>query len=89
LRDDIRAPIALHHPSIVNNASALALLQEEELESRKRFSTWKSESMDYSKFASKGFSGHEKAKPSLKKEEPKKFDKPATDSKCSYAIQKS
>jgi hypothetical protein len=38
LKDEIRALIALHHPKNVDTASALALLQEEELESKRRTS---------------------------------------------------
>lgn len=36
LREEIRAPIALHRPRDVDTASALALLQEEELNSIKQ-----------------------------------------------------
>ena len=49
LRDEIRAPVALHRPSNVDIASALALLQEQEMESHSRLAPWKSESRDFVK----------------------------------------
>ena len=36
LKEEIRAPISLHRPTEVDAASALALLQEQELENAKK-----------------------------------------------------
>jgi hypothetical protein len=49
LRDDIRAAIALHRPTNVDIASALALLQEEELNQSKSRLYNKEFSQSYSK----------------------------------------
>jgi len=56
LREDIRAPIALHHPKDVDTASALALLQEEELESHSRIVGSHSVSKDQGKSTGRVFS---------------------------------
>jgi hypothetical protein len=78
LKDEIRAPIALHRPKDVDTASALALLQEEELEARKRGYPL---NKDSAKPNSKGFSAWEKNKSLSKKEDTRKADKTPGDEK--------
>jgi hypothetical protein len=75
LKDDIRAPIALHRPSTVDTASALALLQEEELEFRRRYHSSKHDYKDPSKPSSRDFTTGDKAKISQKKDDVKRGDK--------------
>lgn len=58
LKEEIRGPIALHRPKDIDTASALALLQEEELENSKRKSGFR----DTSKASFRTFSTPEKAK---------------------------
>jgi len=65
----------LHRPKDVDTASALALLQEEELESRKRVAGKHDQS------SSRVFSTFDKAKSAYKRDELKKTDKSANDSK--------
>jgi hypothetical protein len=72
LKEEIRAPIALHRPRDVDTASALALLQEEELESRRRSFTSKHDYKEHSKPSSKDFTVGEKFKAMMKREDPKK-----------------
>jgi hypothetical protein len=74
LKDEIRALIALHRPKDVDTASALALLQEEELESRRRLSYSKVDIRE-GKSSSRIFSTGNKTKPSFKKDEVKKSEK--------------
>ncbi|CAN6326944.1 unnamed protein product [Urochloa humidicola] len=81
LRDDIRAPIALHRPKDVDTAASLALLQEEEVESQKRNSPPKSEHKDPLKTSSKVFTADEKIRTSYKKEDGKKKEKSTGESK--------
>ncbi|CAN6252343.1 unnamed protein product [Urochloa humidicola] len=81
LRNEICAPLALHRPKNVDTASALALLQEEELESQKKQHLLKNENKDSSKSGSWGFSASEKSRAPYKKEEVKKGDKSVGDSK--------
>jgi hypothetical protein len=71
LKEEIRAPIALHRPKDVDTASALALLQEEELEARRRHSSGRSEIKDFGKLNSKVFSAGDKSKAATKREEVK------------------
>jgi len=78
LKDDIRSMITLHRPSTVDTASALALLQEEELAKSKSLFTSKSESRDQHKGVHRaGFSQDKgKPRPELKPvEDPKRPDK--------------
>jgi len=74
LKDEISAPIALHCPATVDTASALALLQEEELEKAKMKRTYRHDFRDIHKAGSKGFTTNDIAKSSMKKEELKKTD---------------
>ena len=62
LNDEIRAPIALHRPSTVDTASALALLQEEELECQRRQAVLKLAHKDLGKTGSRVFSANDKSK---------------------------
>ena len=55
LKEDIRAPIALHRPKDVDTASALALLQEEELEFRQHQLGGRSDNREQSRPGSKVF----------------------------------
>src|SRR5438128_12603570 len=71
LKEEIRAAITLHHPQDVDTASALALLQEHELE----ISMKKSFNKDFGKGVSKGFSDPDKPKFGFKKDDHKKQDK--------------
>lgn len=59
LKEEIRVAIALHRPSDVDTASALALLQEEEIESSKK----RLGSRDTGKHSFKSFSPVERQKP--------------------------
>ncbi|WVZ61926.1 hypothetical protein U9M48_011733 [Paspalum notatum var. saurae] len=81
LREDIRAPIALHRPKDVDTASALALLQEEELENVKKKTVQKGDSKDFSKFGQKWTA--EKFKATPRKEESTKVEKAPFDEKLS------
>jgi len=81
LKEDIRAPIALHRPKNVDTASALALLQEEELESRKCLALGRAETRETTRPGSKVFSALDRSKSFHKKEEPKKPDQTQGDSK--------
>ncbi|WVZ58303.1 LOW QUALITY PROTEIN: hypothetical protein U9M48_008586, partial [Paspalum notatum var. saurae] len=81
LREDIRAPIALHRPKDVDTASALALLQEEELENVKKKTVQKGDSKDFSKFGQKWTA--EKFKSTPRKEESTKVEKDPFDEKLS------
>jgi hypothetical protein len=67
LKEEIRAPIALYQPKNVDTTSALALLQEEEVESRRKHTSHKHENKDLSKSGSKGFTASDKAKTPVKK----------------------
>jgi len=83
LNEDIRSAIALHRPSNVQEASALALLQEEELTHSSRKGT----SRDNGKFSSRSFFQTDKPKSaSLDKSDkhstlPSKGEKQASDDK--------
>jgi hypothetical protein len=74
LKDEIRAPIALHRPKNVDIASYLALLQKEELESRRMLSYSKVDIKE-GKSSSRVFSARDKTKFIFKKDEVKKSDK--------------
>jgi len=63
LKDDIRAPITLHRPKNVDTASALALLQEQELENAKKLSP----KTDTSRAGSRVFTATDKSKPGFHK----------------------
>jgi hypothetical protein len=80
LKDEICAPMALHQPKDVDTASALALLQEEELEARKRCYPLNKGS---AKPSIKGFSAWEKNKSLSKKEDTRKADNTPRDEKIS------
>jgi hypothetical protein len=81
LKEEIRAPIALHRPNSVDTASALALLQEEELNSSRRTQPFKYDAHEFGKSSSWVCSASDKAKSSFTKNEPKKLEKPAVDEK--------
>jgi hypothetical protein len=81
LKEEIRAPIALHRPDNMDTANALALLQEEEVEAARRKPTVKTEHKDFSKSGSWGFSTSEKTKASYKQEDSKAGDKSASHEK--------
>jgi hypothetical protein len=81
LKDEIRAPIALHCPKDVDTASALALLQQEELDCRRRASVYKNELKDLNKTSSRVFTAGDKVKANLKKEDIRKLDKATGDEK--------
>lgn len=66
-KDEIRAPIALHRSKDVDTASALALLQEEEIESQRRSSCSTADSKESGKPSSKVFIAGDKNKTSYKK----------------------
>jgi len=72
LRDDIRAPIALHRPKDVATASSLALLQEEEVDSRIKLPNSRADSKDSGKSGSKVFSTMDKPRSQFKKDDTKK-----------------
>lgn len=74
LKEEIRAPIALHRPPNLDTASALALLQEEELEACRRKQVFRGENRDFGKSGSRAFTTPDKAKGLSKKEEVKKAD---------------
>ncbi|KAG2577003.1 hypothetical protein PVAP13_6NG073760 [Panicum virgatum] len=57
-----QAPIALHRPSTVDTASALALLQEEELECQRRQAVLKPAHKDLGKSGSQVFSANDKSR---------------------------
>jgi hypothetical protein len=80
LKDEIRAPIALHRPTTVDTTSALALLQEEELESPKHH-YGKHEQKDLPKPSNRVFTARDKAKAPFKKDELKKPGKTIGDEK--------
>uniref|UniRef100_A0A0A9DEA6 Retrotransposon gag domain-containing protein n=1 Tax=Arundo donax TaxID=35708 RepID=A0A0A9DEA6_ARUDO len=79
LREDIRAPIALHRPKDVDTASVLALLQEEELEATKKKLGAKSESKEFNKSSSWVFTTSEKSKLGVKRDDIKKPEKSPLD----------
>ena len=81
LRDDIRAPIALHRPKDVATASSLALLQEEEVDSRIKLPNSRADSKDSGKSGSKVFSTMDKPRSQFKKDDTKKPDKAVVDDK--------
>lgn len=80
MKEEICAPITLHHPTTVDAASSLALLQEEELQSNKKRPWGKSDGKDY-KAGSKGFTTNDSIKPAFKKEEFNKSDRAVLDEK--------
>lgn len=74
LREDNRAPTALHHPKNVDTASALALLQEEEIGNSKRKVCYSTDHRDVSRQHNK-LSWSEKGKSLLRKEDSGSVDK--------------
>lgn len=62
LKEEIRAPIALHRPPNSDTASALALLQEEEVEASRRKNWSRAENRDVGKPCSKAFTALDKTK---------------------------
>lgn len=85
LRDDIRSPIALHRPKDVVTASSLALLQEEEVESRGKVSISRSDVKDSGKSGSKVFTISDKSRSQFK-EDTRKVDKSGVDDKWSALL---
>ena len=81
LKEEIRAPIALHRPTTVDTASALALLQEEELDSHRKLSSSRFPTKDFGKSSSKVFSATDKPKISTNPDDTKKGDKSSVDAK--------
>jgi hypothetical protein len=77
LKEEIRAPIALHQPKNVDTASALALLQEEEVEASKAKYAHTHEYKSFSK--NTGIS--DKTKPIPKKDDVVKTNKAPVDDK--------
>lgn len=73
-RKKIRSPITLHQPKNLDTASALALLQEEEVEAARRKPSGKSEYRDCTK-PGRGFSATEKQKSTNKHDESLVLDK--------------
>ena len=86
LKEDIRAPIALHRPKDVDIASALALLQEEELEFRKHQLGGRSDNKEQSRPSSKVFTALDRNKTYHKKDDSKKSDQSGTDSKMAALL---
>jgi hypothetical protein len=81
LKDEIRAPIALHRPKDVDTANALALMQEEEIESERRSTYPRADHKESGKPSSKGFSAGDKFKNVYKKDDTRKPDKQLVDDK--------
>ena len=81
LKEEIRAPIALHGPKNVNTASALALIQEEELQASQRKVMGKSDAKDNFKAGSRVFTTNDNAKNQARRDDGKKSDKAAMDDK--------
>jgi len=81
LKDEISAPIALHRPPNVDTASALALLQEEELEKVKLKRSYRHDSKDNQKPGSRVFTTNDMLKHSLKKDEFKRNDNTSLEEK--------
>jgi len=81
LKEEIRAPIALHRPKNVDTASALALLQEEELEFRKNHVGARSDNRAPNRSGSKVFTALDHGKSMHKKDDMKKSEQSSADSK--------
>jgi len=81
LKEEIRAPIALHRPKNVDTVSALALIQEEELQASQKKVMGKSEANDNFKAGSQVFTTNDKAKHQARRDDGKKSDEAATDDK--------
>lgn len=82
LKDDIRSAIWLHRSKDMDTASALAFLQEEELEPLKRRAYQKQDGKDFSRSSLFRFS--DRTKGLSKFDEPKKSDPSKLDSLHSY-----
>jgi hypothetical protein len=81
LKDEIRALIALHRRKDVDTANALALMQEEEIESERRSTYPRADHKESGKPSSKGFSAGDKFKNVYKKDDTRKPDKQLVDDK--------
>lgn len=70
LKDELRTPIALHRPTFVESASALALLQEEELLHQKKLGSSRFSVPEFTKPVTKTFSQQDKQKPKSEVKKP-------------------
>lgn len=86
LKEEIRAPIALHRPKDVITMSSLAMLQEEEVETRRRLVADCSDTKEFTRPSSKSFSALDRNKAVIKKDDNKKPDKPAGTSKMAVLM---
>ena len=86
LKEEIHAPIALHRPTTVDTPSALVLLQEEELDSHRKFSSSRFPTKDFGKSSSKVFSANDKPKISTKPDDTKKGNKSSVDAKWAALV---
>jgi hypothetical protein len=75
LKEEIRAPIALHHPQNLDTASALALLHEEEVEAARRKPVIKSEHKDIVRTGSRVFTTGYRRRSYHKKDDAKLSEK--------------
>lgn len=83
LEDEISAPIALHRPSNVDTACALALLQEEEFDRARQKRPFRNDSKELPKTGSRVFTTNDKLKPHIQKDDAKKADKSSIEDKWS------
>jgi len=83
LKDEISSPIALHRPPNVDTASALALLQEQELEHARQKRSFRHESRESMKAGSRVFTTNDNGKNPLQLDDMKKTDKSSVDEKWS------